>query len=975
MIHSSLSRQAAKEYVILAAASLLFCVWKGTDKWVNRPAVTDEAAASTYSCSQQDLSHPLSLGSLDQADDPDKRETTITCDFRLSKPTKDTDGFIYPNLFQTSAVNQGIRLEFSISRRSGAAWGLIIADAEGRTVTVPLPSFPEYDRWYRISIDIESTVVIVSLDNKLLFRSGRVRLKYQINDVTVGAGFSNTRVFIGKIRNFRIATHDPSIGRTPVGQILSILLPFSIVLLLTVAVLSRLKPISPESSLTVRAMGFASLLLGTILCVYFRSKILPRDGPGDAGMVLLGLSLVVPVNIIGFELKRREVKFGTPLRWLFIGSAAMATLCLALVGLYCEKIGLSATARASLLNFDEVGAIFQSNFIESVGFFFSTFSSIGLLLCLMCAASTAVSVAILLLYPFCEWRRPTVVVACLMAAVFGLTITDVRSGLVGLIRPTLANIAEQAQLFEAAKSQRASVIVPLATKPSKGETYIVVIGEAANREHLGVYGYFRPTTPWMTAATKNKSEWLLFQNAYSGYCHTIPSLMLALTSANQYNGKSDVDSPSIIETAKAAGFKTYWLSEQGVSWGDTPLNALASEADYVRFVRPVGRIAELFDRTLATIDRERNNLIVVHLIGSHAPYASRYPVGYAPGFLEDQKYLTALNKIDSHFVRDFLNEYDTSINYTDNELKAIWNSVQKHAKGVNAFVYFADHGEDVEGMKFHNASVFTFPMSHIPLAIGVSEEWKVRYPEIFRTLEGHKDSYFTLDLFYNLFLGLANIRTRSNQSQFDLTSPVYSITRDLAVTMTPPKTLQAELYAKASPRRISDDPFVRTRSNVSYLVAHFGNKFIREYSDYIPTPFNAAAMGYTGVEINIAVPQMTVGHYPEVISDFPLEIFLRLEPMRHFRKIWFDLKLQTGHNLNECFDAFSRIDKASDIKSRGIIESWDPGLQRFSEDGWTTSYYLYDGNWPKIKLSGRWNRKICGYRHRKDRDGPQSESC
>jgi heptose-I-phosphate ethanolaminephosphotransferase len=835
-----------KEVALIVFAAVLLALWKTCEDRINQSQVIDEASAARYSCADKELSHPVMLGSLYQSADPEQRQTTIQCEFRLSRPPSDSDGFTYPNLFQTASVNRGIRLEFGMSRRSGSAWGLAIADAGGGTVSVVLPSFPDYERWYKLNIVVEPTSVTVYSDASLLTRAEKIRLDYKMDDVMVGAGFSLSRVFVGQIRDFKIVTYDPSAARSKGSLILLVILPFGIVSLVAAALFLPANSSEVNSSKMAAYPAIPFLILGTTLCLYFRGKIVPADASDNAGLALLVLSALVPINLMGILLTKRAGTPGSVIKVTLIAFAGLVTLLLTLIGLYCDEVGLSVQARTSLLNFDEIGAIFQSNLFESLGFFVSTFSFGGLVLCMLCTVAITAGAAIILSQPFFAGKRRTAIGVCAVSVVFGLKMIESHHSLIGLIRPTLGNIAEQSKIFEAARARRAAVKAVAAPKATSGETYVVVIGEAANREHLGAYGYFRPTTPWLTSVAKNKSQWFLFQNAYSSYCHTIPSLMMALTCANQYEGGSDLDSPSIIDTAKAAGFRTYWLSEQGVSWGDNPLNALASSADYLRFVRPPGRIASLVSHTLAGLDKTRNNLVVVHLIGSHAPYTSRFPEGFDPGFLGDQKYLTSLNRSAPDFVAHYLNPYDTSIKYTDDELQQIWSAL-KWDEGVNAFVYFADHGEDVEGMKFHNASNFTFPMSHIPLAIGVSDAWKARYPEKLRTLAAHTGSYFTLDLFYNLFAGLAGIGAPENHARFDLSDPTYALTLANAVTMTSPKTLQAELYSKTEPKRIADDPFVITKTNVAFLVDHFGDKFIREYSDYIPTPFNAAVTGYLGV--------------------------------------------------------------------------------------------------------------------------------
>ena len=123
----------------------------------------------------------------------------------------------------------------------------------------------------------------------------------------------------------------------------------------------------------------------------------------------------------------------------------------------------------------------------------------------------------------------------------------------------------------------------LSVDKKKGGLYILVIGESEARDHMEVYGYSRATTPWLKQSAKNP-EFILFSKAYSNHTHTVPTLTFALTEKNQYNAKSLKNAYSIIEIARAAGYQTYWLSNQ-VKYGvyDTPVAEIAIVNDFINF--------------------------------------------------------------------------------------------------------------------------------------------------------------------------------------------------------------------------------------------------------------------------------------------------------------------------------------------------------------------------------------------------------
>ena len=58
------------------------------------------------------------------------------------------------------------------------------------------------------------------------------------------------------------------------------------------------------------------------------------------------------------------------------------------------------------------------------------------------------------------------------------------------------------------------------------ETYVIIIGESTTRTHLGLYGYYRNTTPLL----KEKSdELLIYDNVQAPHTLTISSLGKTLT--------------------------------------------------------------------------------------------------------------------------------------------------------------------------------------------------------------------------------------------------------------------------------------------------------------------------------------------------------------------------------------------------------------------------------------------------------------
>ena len=205
-----------------------------------------------------------------------------------------------------------------------------------------------------------------------------------------------------------------------------------------------------------------------------------------------------------------------------------------------------------------------------------------------------------------------------------------------LIKQTKQSLVQYAAYGEAKhhRQQNLSKLHDIHLEPQKGGLFVLVIGESENRDHMQAFGYNRDTTPWLTTFAKQKGT-ILFPHAYSNHTHTVPTLTYVLTDKNQYNNINLVDAYSILEVAKSAGYKTYWISNQ-VKYGayDTPVASIASGADKEIWINGNsgdttwttdfdGKLVEKLQQV--DFQQSRNILIVVHLMGSHTDYQERYP--------------------------------------------------------------------------------------------------------------------------------------------------------------------------------------------------------------------------------------------------------------------------------------------------------------------------------------------------------------
>ena len=306
--------------------------------------------------------------------------------------------------------------------------------------------------------------------------------------------------------------------------------------------------------------------------------------------------------------------------------------------------------------------------------------------------------------------------------------------------------------------------IMLQNNTGKKGIYVLVIGESQNPYRMSAYGYKLKTTPWLDSI-KNEPNVLLFPHAYACQVQTVPALTYALTAKNQYNSLKLKQAVSLIDVAKAAGYRTVWLSNQVRygGWG-TPVTVIAEEADQKIWINShQGNTldTEYYDgklvNSLQDIKRSDKMLIVVHLMGNHSSYHSRYPVEF-DRFKEQGK----------------RSEYDNSILYNDYVMEQMLGEVSRWP-GFQGLLYFSDHGEAIELDLGHNPGTFVFEMTYIPMYMYFSPAYLKENEKTFRILRAAQTHYFTNDLIFNTMLGIMDIRNDAfYEAENDLTATEYN---------------------------------------------------------------------------------------------------------------------------------------------------------------------------------------------------------
>ena len=301
-----------------------------------------------------------------------------------------------------------------------------------------------------------------------------------------------------------------------------------------------------------------------------------------------------------------------------------------------------------------------------------------------------------------------------------------------------------------------------AAKKTPG-TIILVIGESSSRDYMRVYNSEFPydDTPWQEDMKSNNKDFIFYNNAYSSYVQTVPTLERAFSERNQYNDRPFLDSANILDVAKKAGYTTSWFSNQGVFGEyDTAISLMAKTADLTKWSHESYGFSDLYDEALLpllkNVDPKKNNFVVIHIMGSHIYYNDRYPHEFS--------------KWKKGPYPDGIEAYANSQLYTDWLLQQIY-TYGKDNLNLQAMVYFSDHGESLD--KSHNPDTFDFVMTHIPFWIYLSPQYRAAYPQTATTLTNHEQQYFTNDLLYDTLVGLMHAPNSRYDKSRDFSNDAY----------------------------------------------------------------------------------------------------------------------------------------------------------------------------------------------------------
>ena len=325
---------------------------------------------------------------------------------------------------------------------------------------------------------------------------------------------------------------------------------------------------------------------------------------------------------------------------------------------------------------------------------------------------------------------------------------------------------------------------------------VIILGESARADFMSSYGYERPTTPWLDSMSKNSKDIVLFNDVCSSASNTILSCQRIFTYWNNAPGQQWYEFPDLTNTLAHCGYYTQWITNQKVSDMYAVEKSIASSAHAVHATNvafnsnqnPYDETLlpelERYDGLKNTTKKNGHSLTIIHLMGSHTFYKSRYPKTFDYFKAKDMK------ECNTDDAKSHKAAYLNSLRYTDHLL----DKMIKHYSSQRALVfYFSDHGEMIDepqqrGFYGHGMNVDR-PSIDVPFFVYASPQLRKEHPELWERIKKAQFRPISMAWFTNSLTSLLGIHTKYNDERYNFFSDKFVNPTRIAVQDDEPHTV------------------------------------------------------------------------------------------------------------------------------------------------------------------------------------------
>jgi len=334
---------------------------------------------------------------------------------------------------------------------------------------------------------------------------------------------------------------------------------------------------------------------------------------------------------------------------------------------------------------------------------------------------------------FIEKKR--IVVTFLLAWVLGYSITYKTTGETQS-RPTLIKLFDTFTYYASNRLYygEREVVTQKPLLDAKYKNIILIVDESVGGKYLSINGYEKETTPYLKSI---KERFLNLGLASSG-ANCSASSNIILMSGIQLDALPDKENralkkATIFQYAKKAGYKTHYISGQGLGSSLQNYMTKYDRKDIDNFAQAKAYLKHqtmpeefIIGETKRALESSHKNFIFIVKQGSHFQWEYTYPK-------EERYFLPTLERTDALSLKlkeNAINSYLNSIKYNvDLFFKYFLKDINFFSRDDTLIIYTSDHGQSIleEGRTATHCDSTNPPLSQgiVPLLLFVPGEDKI----------------------------------------------------------------------------------------------------------------------------------------------------------------------------------------------------------------------------------------------------------
>ena len=312
--------------------------------------------------------------------------------------------------------------------------------------------------------------------------------------------------------------------------------------------------------------------------------------------------------------------------------------------------------------------------------------------------------------------------------------------------------------------------LPALAAGAKPPLMVMVVGETARADHIGLNGYARDTTPRLGSEPGVAS----LRNVWSCGTNTAASVPCMFSNLGREAFENrPANTEGLADVLQRAGYAVLWLDNQ--AGGCKGVCDRVPKVDYRALQAAAPELCqgdECFDEVmLRGLDeriarlpaerRARGVVVFMHQMGSHGPaYYLRSPARFKRFTPE-----CTTNALQQCAREQVVNAYDNTIAYTDHFLASTigWLK-QQESQWAPALVYVSDHGESLgeNNLYLHGLPYGMAPdtQKHVPWLTWLSPTFEQQTGITQACLGKQQTAKLSHDNYFHSALGLLGVQTR-----------------------------------------------------------------------------------------------------------------------------------------------------------------------------------------------------------------------